>query len=221
MFTQDQLVRDIAVQLPGATAVFRRHKIDFCCKGGVPLAEAAQGRGVDLAALLDALNGLRPAAREAPDATTELIPYILERYHEVHRQEFPEAIRMARRVEAVHSDSPDCPHGLGDLLAIMAHELDEHQMKEETMLFPAMMNDATLDLNFPIQNMLMDHDDLGEQLESMARLTAGFEPPPGACTTWRALYAACRKLDADLREHLHLENNILFPRFVTRPEARL
>ena len=98
MFTQDQLVRDIAVQLPGATAVFRRHKIDFCCKGGVPLAEAAQGRGVDLAALLDALNGLQPAAREAPDTTTELIPYILARYHEVHRQEFPEARDGTREV---------------------------------------------------------------------------------------------------------------------------
>lgn len=220
MFTQDQLVRDIAVQLPGATAVFRKHKIDFCCKGGVPLAEAAQSRGIAVAVLLDTLNGLQPVKQEAPDETNELIPYILERYHEVHRQEFPEAIRMARRVEAVHRESPDCPQGLGDLLAIMAHELDEHQMKEEMMLFPAMLNNAPFDLHFPIQRMLMDHDDLGEQLETLGQLTTSFEPPPGACTTWRALYAACQKLDTDLREHMHLENNILFPRFVTHAEER-
>ena len=102
MTTEDQLVRDIAVEVPGATAVFRRHKIDFCCKGGVPLSEAAATRGVDIASLIAELSGLQGETVEAPTETAELIPYILERYHEVHRQEFPEAIRMARRVEAVH-----------------------------------------------------------------------------------------------------------------------
>lgn len=213
MTTQDQLVRDIAVELPGATAVFRRHKIDFCCKGGVPLKEAAEHRGVDVGAVINELDALQGEDSDAPSETRELIPYILTRYHEVHLREFPEAIRMARRVEAVHREAAECPHGLGDLLALMAHELEEHQHKEEQVLFPAMLNDAPLDLTFPIGRMLMDHEDLGEQLETLGQLTTDFIPPPGACTTWRALYAACQKLDTDLRMHMHLENNILFPRF--------
>ena len=208
----DTLVKDIAVAVPGATAVFRRYKIDFCCKGGVPLSEAATARGVDLALVLGDLAALNGDETEAPDATEALIPYIVERYHEVHRAEFPEAIRMARRVEAVHRDSPDCPHGLGDLLAIMAHELDEHQVIEEQMLFPAMLG-GHYDLTHPVARMMSDHEDLGEQLETLARMTTDFVPPHGACTTWRALYAACQKLDTDLRVHMHLENNILFPRF--------
>jgi len=217
MPTEDQLVRDIAVEVPGATAVFRRHKIDFCCKGGVPLTQAAAARGVDVRSLIEELSQLQAEEVAAPSGTAELIPFILERYHEVHRQEFPEAIRMARRVEAVHRESPDCPHGLGDLLAMMAHELDEHQAKEEAVLFPAMLNNAPFDLRFPIQRMLTEHEDLGEQLETLMHLTTDFVPPAGACTTWRALYAACQKLDTDLRMHMHLETNILFPRFSDAP----
>lgn len=213
MNMQDALVKDIAIAVPGATAVFRRYKIDFCCKGGVPLSEAAATRGVELKNVVDDLAALNGEDVEAPEPTEALIPYIIARYHDVHRAEFPEAIRMARRVEAVHRDSPDCPHGLGDLLAIMAHELDEHQAIEEQMLFPAMLT-GQYDLTHPVARMMSDHEDLGVQLETLAKLTTDFVPPDGACTTWRALYAACQKLDTDLRVHMHLENNILFPRFV-------
>ncbi len=213
MNMQDALVKDIAIAVPGATAVFRRYKIDFCCKGGVPLSEAAAARGVELKNVVDDLTALKGEDVEAPEATEALIPYIVERYHDVHRAEFPEAIRMARRVEAVHRESPNCPHGLGDLLAIMAHELDEHQVIEEQMLFPAMLT-GQYDLTHPVARMMGDHEDLGVQLETLAKLTTDFVPPDGACTTWRALYAACQKLDTDLRVHMHLENNILFPRFV-------
>ena len=213
MNMQDTLVKDIAIGVPGATAVFRRYKIDFCCKGAVPLSEAAALRGVEVQRVVDDLKALQGDDVEAPLKTEDLIPYILERYHAVHRAEFPEAIRMARRVEAVHRDSPYCPQGLGDLLAIMAHELDEHQAIEEQMLFPAMVS-GHYDLTHPVARMMSDHEDLGEQLETLAQLTTDFTPPEGACTTWRALYAACQKLDTDLRVHMHLENNILFPRFI-------
>lgn len=213
MNMQDTLVKDIAIGVPGATAVFRRYKIDFCCKGAVPLSEAAAARGVEIQTVIEDLKALQGEEVEAPLQTEALIPYIIERYHDVHRTEFPEAIRMARRVEAVHRDSPNCPHGLGDLLAIMAHELDEHQAIEEQMLFPAMLT-GHYDLTHPVARMMSDHEDLGEQLETLAQLTTDFTPPEGACTTWRALYAACQKLDTDLRVHMHLENNILFPRFI-------
>lgn len=213
MTLETTLVRDIAIARPGATAVFRRHKIDFCCNGGVPLAEAAARRGVKLRILEQELTELQPAAAAAPADAGALIDHILERYHEVHRQEFPEAIRLARRVEAVHRDKPDCPHGLADHLSIIFDDLDGHQRKEEQVLFPMMRNGGGPMISFPIARMMAEHEEVGEQLERLAELTTDFVPPAGACTTWRALYQACRKLDEDLREHMHLENNILFPQF--------
>lgn len=213
MTLETTLVRDIATDRPGATAVFRRHKIDFCCNGGVPLAEAAARRGVALRAIEQELMALQPAAADAPTDPDELIAHILERYHEVHRKEFPEAIRLARRVEAVHRDKPDCPHGLADHLSIMFDDLDGHQRKEEQVLFPIMRQGGSRVIGFPIARMRAEHEEVVDQLARLAELTGDCVPPPGACTTWRALYQACRKLDEDLREHMHLENNILFPQF--------
>lgn len=207
-------VRDLAIALPGATAIFRRHKIDFCCHGGVPLQEAAQARGVDLSVLVAELEGLAVTELSPVLEPQPLIEHILERYHAVHRREFPEAIRMARRVEAVHREAEACPYGLADHLSLMADDLEDHQQKEEAVLFPAMLSGGGPMLRFPIARMMAEHVEVGAQLETLARLTTDFEPPEGACTTWRALYAACAKLDADLREHMHLENKVLFPMFV-------
>ena len=111
----DQQIGQIAVQLPGATAVFRRLKLDFCCGGQVPLAQAAADKGLDVDAVLRELSALQrsdtvPAAASA----SALIDHILVRYHDVHREQLPELIRMARRVEAVHRDNPHVPAGLAD-----------------------------------------------------------------------------------------------------------
>jgi regulator of cell morphogenesis and NO signaling len=214
MSLHQRLVRDLAVELPGATAIFRRRKIDFCCNGGVTLEEAATRRGVSLDELTRELDRLTPVAAEAPAPTDELLAHIVERYHDVHREEFPEAIRMAARVEAVHAQHLLCPHGLAGALATIAEELFEHQDKEEAILFPLMLSGhAGPMIGHPIARMMQEHEVIGEQLDELARLTQDYVPPEGACTTWRALYAACRKLDEDLREHVHLENNVLFPRF--------
>jgi len=196
--------------------VFRRHKIDFCCNGAAPLAEAAARRGVELDALVAELERLSPSAQEVPTDPAPLIEHILDRYHEVHRQEFPEAIRMARRVEAVHREKAACPHGLAAHLAEMFEELESHQQKEELMLFPMMLAGGAGMIGLPIARMMAEHEVVGEQLERLAELTTDFTPPSGACTTWRALYQACQKLDEDLREHMHLENNVLFPQFAPR-----
>jgi regulator of cell morphogenesis and NO signaling len=206
-------VKDIAIDRPGATAVFLRHKIDFCCNGGAPLAEAAERRGVDLQVLQEELEalGAEPAA-PVQDAAA-LIHYILERYHETHMQELPEAIRLARRVETVHRDKPGCPEGLASHLALMFHDLLGHQQKEEVVLFPAMLERPGPRLRIPLGLMMAEHEELAEQLEYLADITCNFAPPDSACTTWRALYELCRKLEADLLEHMHLENNVLFPMF--------
>lgn len=156
---------------------------------------------------------LETPAGAVPDEPERLIDHIVERYHEVHRREFPDAIEAARRVEAVHDGHADCPHGLADLLAAMFEELESHQQKEERMLFPMMRAGGRKMTGLPIRRMLLEHDEVARRLEQLARLTADFSPPPDACSTWRALYTACRKLDADLREHMRLENDVLFPQY--------
>ena len=207
-------VGEIAVILPGATTVFRRYKIDFCCRGDVLLAKEAESRGLDLSALEAELHALEAPGVHAPAETADMIAHIVERYHKVHRREFPEIIALARRVESVHRDRADCPHGLANLLSDMFDDLEDHQHKEEAVLFPAMLNGIGPALCGPISRMMQDHDDLGALLAFMAELTDDFVVPDGACATWRALYAGCSKLDMDLREHVHLENNILFQRFL-------
>lgn len=202
----------IAVQVPGATAVFRRLKLDFCCGGQISLAQAAADRGLPLADLLAELNALQRSDAVPQEASTpELIAHILGRFHEVHRQELPELIRMARRVEAVHRDHPDVPEGLAAHLENMEQELLGHMAKEEQILFPMMVNRPGAGVNAPIQVMRMEHTDHGERLDTLMELTHDALPPEGACNTWRALYAGIQKLQDDLINHIHLENNVLFP----------
>jgi regulator of cell morphogenesis and NO signaling len=209
-----QAIGQIAVQLPGATAVFRRLKLDFCCGGHVSLDQAASDKGLDLQAVVHELSALqRPSELPDQGTPTELIEHIIARYHEVHRAQLPELIRMARRVEAVHRDNPNTPHGLADALETMEQELLMHMHKEEAVLFPMLRAGGNSFVSQPIAMMRHEHNDHGEALEHLARLTNDITPPMGACNTWRALYTGLAQLREDLINHIHLENNILFPQF--------
>lgn len=211
---EDRTIGEIAASLPGATAVFRRFKLDFCCGGDVRLAEAAARRGIDLAALREALSGLNPTATGSiPDETEALIDHILTRYHETHRRELPELIRLAVRVETVHRENPEVPTSLAETLEALRHELDDHMGKEEAVLFPLMRAGGHPMIVHPITQMRHDHNDHGELLRKIENLTHDFRLPAGACRSWQALYAGTAKLVNDLMEHIHLENNLLFPRF--------
>ncbi len=211
-------VGDIAATLPGATAVFRMFKIDFCCNGDLALADAAQRRGVDPIELERALDALSAdtGVVVAPTAmgTDELIDHIQNRYHEAHRRALPELITLSRKVEAVHREHPKVPTGLSDVLRQMESELEPHMAKEETTLFPAMRQQLNGKVNVTIEELRHDHNDQGVLLRSLESLTDDFMLPEGACRSWHALYAGTAKLTEDLMEHIHLENNILFPRFV-------
>jgi regulator of cell morphogenesis and NO signaling len=213
---EQQAIGQIAVDLPGATAIFRRLKLDFCCGGQIGLGEACERKGLDTARVVAELAGLQrdDQAPESPDAVT-LIDHILTRYHAVHREQLPELVRMARRVEAVHRDHPDTPHGLAEHLELMEVELLEHMEKEEEVLFPA-IEDGSAGLEGPITILRDEHTGHGEHLERLAALTRDHTPPPGACNTWRALYAGTAQLTNDLINHIHLENNVLFARFGAR-----
>ena len=204
---------DIAASLPGATAIFRRHKLDFCCGGAASLDQAARQKGLDPAAIEAELAQLSPQGSARSDSTEDLIRHIVERYHDVHRRELPELKALATRVEKVHAGHPAVPAGLAALLARMQAELESHMAKEEQVLFPLMLNGGHPMIGHPIGMMRHEHDEHGEELKALAALTHDATPPADACNTWRALYAGIAKLAEDLTEHMHIENNILFPRF--------
>ena len=209
-----QPIGQIAVELPGSTAVFRRLKLDFCCGGQIALQQACDNKGLALDAVLAELDRLeRPATPEAPLTTDGMIDHILTRYHAVHREQLPELIRMARRVEAVHREHADVPRGLADHLEAMETELFDHMDKEEQVLFPLLRAGGRGMAAMPIGVMRTEHTGHGEQLERLMVLAHDATPPQGACNTWRALYAGIAQLADDLIAHIHLENNRLFPPF--------
>lgn len=151
-----------------------------------------------------------PAIDAAPEQIGALIDHILTRYHAVHRQEVRELIVLARRVEAAHSNHPAVPAGLADLLTSIAWEMEAHMQKEEQGLFPA-LRDGHGGMAIAMELMRDEHDDHAARLEQLAALTRGHQPPDDACGSWRALYAGTAKLTADLRDHVRLENEVLFP----------
>lgn len=213
----ERTVGDIAATLPGATAIFRKFKIDFCCNGDLTLDSAAHRRGVDPDELERALETLgtgagEPAASAAMDSD-ELIDHIQACYHEAHRRALPELIALSRKVEAVHREHPKVPAGLSDALRQMQSELEQHMAKEEATLFPAMRQRAKGEFDIPISELRHEHDDQGTLLRLLESLTDDFTTPDGACRSWQALYIGTAQLAEDLMEHIHLENNILFPRF--------
>jgi regulator of cell morphogenesis and NO signaling len=213
----NRTLADIAASLPGATALFREEKLDFCCGGKVSLADAMAARQKDPAPLTARLAALEATAEpgDGPEDTDGLIDMILTRFHETHRREIPELVKLARRVEAVHRDVPSVPVGLADLLQHIGKELESHMQKEEQILFPMMRSGGHPMIDGPISVMLVEHEDHGANLRRLEALTNDFTPPAEACTTWRALYTGARKLTDDVMEHIHTENNILFPRFTS------
>lgn len=221
LLNPEQAIGQIAVQLPGSTAVFRRLKLDFCCGGQISLRQAVADKRLDLDAVVSELSGLQRS--DAPVGIREpvaLIDHILSRYHEVHRGQLPELIRMARRVEAVHRDNSATPHGLADMLENMEHELLSHMEKEEKILFPMLKSGRNPFVDQPIGMMRSEHVGHGGALERVMAFTQDATPPLGACNTWRALYAGIAQFHDDLISHIHLENNVLFPQFeVATPTA--
>lgn len=204
---------EIAASLPGSTAIFRRHKLDFCCGGAESLERAARKNGLDPASIEAELARLSPEENPIPENVEDIIDLILERYHQVHRRELPELRNLAIRVEQVHADHPAVPAGLSALLARMQGELESHMQKEEQVLFPLMRAGGNPMIVHPIAMMRHEHDGHGEEIKAIAALTGDITLPDGACNSWRALYAGLAKLVEDLTEHMHIENNILFPRF--------
>ena len=148
-----------------------------------------------------------------PTEPSALIEYILQRFHEVHRQQLPELIELATKVESVHADHPDVPRGLAVLLQQMHSELLDHMAKEEGVLFPMLARGGNSFVTHPICVMMSEHEGHARRLTQLMALTRQATPPAGASTTWVRLCTATKTFAEDLQKHIQLENTVLFPQF--------
>jgi regulator of cell morphogenesis and NO signaling len=217
----DRTVGELVAERPGRSRVFQAFGIDFCCQGGRTLREACERKNLAEADVLGELT--KEAAEPANDGPNpaelplhELCNYIVETHHGFLRRELPRLQAMAQRVAHVHGGHTPALVEVADIFTAMAAELDSHMMKEEQILFPAVAamsrgETAFMPLDGPIACMLHEHDDAGQALARMSELTSGFQPPPEACNTYRALFAGLLDLQSDLHRHIHLENSVVFP----------
>ncbi|OOF87487.1 iron-sulfur cluster repair protein YtfE [Rodentibacter ratti] len=213
-FAQQKL-SELAVAIPGATKIFREYDLDFCCGGSALLEVAAQQKNLNLAEIEARLANLQQQENREKNWSdapyNELIEHIIERFHNRHREQLPELITLAEKVENVHADREDCPVGTAALLEKIHAELSQHMMKEENILFPMIKMGNYAMAAMPIRVMEMEHDEAGQDVEVLKSITNHLTPPEDACFSWRALYSGINAFIDDLMHHIHLENNILFP----------
>lgn len=226
-FTPEAMVRDIVLQFPKAADYFKAQRIDFCCGGAKPLAEAAAEKGLDPAAMVQELNKLQeqhPVLEEDTAwneaSSEELVDYIVNKHHRYLREELPLISQNVTKVFRVHGE--DSPH-LGEmhrLFNMLREELLQHTAKEEESEFPKMLaytqnptEEGLAELRGLLHNLEAEHDGAGEILRELRRVTNDYTPPAHACTTYRLTYARLEELEGMTFEHVHLENNILFLRY--------
>lgn len=223
-------VRELAVELPHATRVFEKLGIDYCCGGGKSLEEACSTARVAVDEVLQSLETPAPANggvdwKTAPLA--ELIEHILTRHHAYVKGEIPRLEALLAKVYSVHGERHPELASIQESFRGLGQELLMHCMKEEQILFPYIieMEKAVTQrrpasppmfgtVRNPIQMMIMEHDSAGDALRSIREASSGFSAPADACISFQTLYRAMADFEADLHEHIHLENNILFPRAV-------
>lgn len=229
--TANSTVADVATSLPATIKVFQQHDIDFCCGGKRPLAEVCADQGLDIERLVGELRAATaPAGAEQnweQTALTDLIGHIQSRFHGPLRQELPRLGQMLVKVVSRHGEHHPETQPLKDTFDRLHVELLHHMQKEDMVLFPAITaletgrGDAGPGawIAGPIEVMEMEHDEAGRALATMRELTGGYKPPADACPTFRGLYYGLAELERDMHVHIHLENNILFPRAARLGEA--
>jgi regulator of cell morphogenesis and NO signaling len=225
-------VGELAARMPASAQVFEQFGIDYCCGGGQAFDQACRTRGLDPAAVLEEIERqAHPATGAAPQPdwqTTSLdllIDHIVGTHHVYMKTRLPRLDTMLEKILAKHS----ARHGavllpLAETFRAMKEELEGHLMKEEMILFPLIRSleeggRETKEfpcgsVRNPIRVMVAEHDSAGQALGAMRQLTAGYTPPEDACNTFRAFYCGLDEMERDLHQHIHLENNILFPRAV-------
>jgi regulator of cell morphogenesis and NO signaling len=230
-------VREIALEQPSSIRVFERLGIDYCCGGRKPLAEACGERNLQVAeveaALESAAKTAEPVGTDWTKASMrQLINHIVSTHHEYVKAELPRLALLAERVVFRHGDTQAHLPQLKSVLAQLDEELTHHLAKEEHVLFPyiskleeaqasggALPHGCFGSVTNPIAMMTSEHDAAGEMLVRIAQLTDNFTTPPGACPTYLGFYTGLKEFEQDLHQHIHLENNILFPRAIELEQA--
>lgn len=221
-------VGEVACALPGSTQVFEQYGIDFCCGGDNPLIEVCREKGISLQELLDKIEntqrplGGSPQTDWASATLSQLVDHILAKHHAYLWAELPRLDAMLTKVVEVHGEKhPDSIYPLRETFTGLRQELQEHMWKEENILFPLIKTAeqsgggggaAGMPVGGPIQVMEMEHEAAGNALRRMRQVTSDYQVPPDGCATYSALFDGLKTLEADLHQHIHLENNFLFPR---------
>ena len=232
----EKTVREFATEIPHATRIFEKFGIDYCCGGGKPLEAACRQANISLDEVLRCLKeteGNLPGAGATPDpdfqnaGLVELIAHILAAHHGYVKHEIPRIKQLLLKVVAVHcADHPELG-AVQRTFHALADELLAHMMKEEVVLFPYIEKLELAagagkpaprapfgSIRNPVRMMELEHDSAGGALEQLRTLTSAYTPPESACFSYKTLYAALQDFEVDLHQHVHLENNILFPRAI-------
>lgn len=216
---------------PARARVFESLGIDYCCGGKTSLADACLNKGIDVDSVLHQIAEV-DASDEADDlvdadalSLAELADHIEATHHAYLREELPRLDRMTEKVARVHGDREPRLLQVRRAFVALKAELEPHMLKEEQVLFPIMRRlDASHSAQQthcgsvanPIRQMEHEHDQAGAELAVLREATDGYTPPEWACNTYRAMLDSLERLEADMHQHVHKENNVLFPKTLNR-----
>jgi regulator of cell morphogenesis and NO signaling len=232
--TTTNTVRELAVTIPGATRIFEQLGIDYCCGGNRTLTAACEKSKVPVKEVVERLEAaaysVNPGDKVRDWQTESLVSlsaYIIDTHHFYTKQELARMEKLLDKVCSRHGENHLELFALRSAFQHLKQDLIPHMLKEEQVLFPyiARMEEAVMEqrtvpppffvtVRNPVRMMTAEHDTAGDLLAEMRRLTSGYALPSDACISFQALYQALQEFEADLHQHVHLENNILFPRAV-------
>ncbi|MGN6555817.1 MAG: iron-sulfur cluster repair di-iron protein [Verrucomicrobiota bacterium] len=224
----DTTVGEIVRAVPARSRVFENLGIDFCCGGKKPLSEVCRAKGLDAAtvvAMLEAMDNANASDSSAgvnPEtlSLTALCDHIQEIHHGYLREELPRLDFMTRKVAAVHGDHEPRLIELRRVFERFNAEMTAHTDEEDEFVFPAIrqleqsgdQSAKSSGLKTSLEKLELEHDSAGGALEQFTALTDHYTAPEWACNTFRALYDGLAKLEKNMHQHVHKENNVLFPR---------
>ncbi len=227
----DKTVGEIVTDDIRMANVFKKHGLDFCCGGGVTVQSACENSGVDLSKVLLDLEAVIGDSEKDENyksmALDELVDHIYNSHHTYIYENGPITAEFINKVARVHGERHPETVEIAKLFNDLMQDLHQHMMKEEQILFPFIKkliehgNQGGAFVNGPISVMIAEHDTAGDILKKMSALSNGYEPPSDGCNTYRAAYANLKALEDDIHYHIHLENNILFPRSIELEEQLL
>ena len=225
-------VRDVVLEVPQATGVFERLRIDYCCGGQVPLSEACANAGFELESVVklleDAAHTKRPKALDFQTCSlTDLITYIVDKHHTFTLEEMLRLGALGEKVLAAHVENHPELSLVNKSMKELFADLSPHMFKEEQILFPYIVSlEKSLTsgqavhrapfgtVNNPVNMMMMEHEGAGEILKNLRKLSLNYSTPTDGCISYRSFYRGLEAFERDLHQHIHLENNILFPRAI-------